>query len=847
MGLVRAAAGASIGTYVLDRKLGEGGMAEVYLASRSGPHGFTKRVAIKRILPELASDTQLIQMFCDEARVAATLNHPNIAQVLEFGEHEGELFIVMEYVDGVSCSTLLRTASQKGEAIPAGAALYVAREVLLALAFAHEATDESGRSLGIVHRDVSPSNVLVGRIGNVKLIDFGITRSLLAERRTVPGELKGKLRYMSPEQILGAEVDHRSDLFAVGIVLTEMLAGRALFSGRSDLEILSRISRGELGLVRDGGIEKDLAEVLEHALAHRPPNRFQTAREFASAIDDLAQKRELRLDDRAILPYLHALGVLPSSSGTRPVVSEPKAAKVETPPASRREAPASRREPPLRRKPPPLPSSPTSAPPVTLRASPSAVARGNAPPPLPTSRPGARRPSLPRLPAPPPRPSRAASATASSNVPAPESTLVPGGSPSSSNVFISADGSSSSAAPASSEQSFFGGAGIDVAPPSSAPESIGAVGSLGTAAAEDAPPPSSLPLATSGGGALAGEGALSTAAPPPSSMERPPSTSRTGQRVSAYRVRTRSGGVVGPLPRAEMLALLATGRLSAKSHVSIKADAYVQVGNVPALSTLAAHPAYRFREDDAASPEWLERIDAVCIPVALFRIAREKRTGLFVAVDGRRRKRVFFDGGDPVFVSSTDRDELLGRRLVAAGLANEKAIDVALGSHPLKLGEGLVSLGVLGAAQLVRELSRQLEDRLFELGAWRSGEVRFFPGVTLEQEHHVRTREPTAKALTELVREQYAPGDIAAILRPITKELLLPAPDRDARWAELAQSASDVSVQALADGESTVRDIVTRATQNGVPMADALRAVLIGLCAGCITADGWRTKVPATP
>src|SRR5262249_35013044 len=161
-------------------------------------------------------------------------------------------------------------------------------ETLLALSFAHEAVDDSGRSLRIVHRDVSPSNVLVSRIGNVKLIDFGITRSLMAERRTVPGELKGKLRYMSPEQILGAEVDSRSDLFAVAIVLTEMLAGRALFSGKTDLEILTRISRGELGLVRDGGLDRDLANVLERALAHRPAGRFQTARDFARAIDDLA-------------------------------------------------------------------------------------------------------------------------------------------------------------------------------------------------------------------------------------------------------------------------------------------------------------------------------------------------------------------------------------------------------------------------------------------------------------------------------------------------------------------------------------------------------------------------------
>jgi serine/threonine protein kinase len=790
MGLVRAA-GASIGTYVLERKLGEGGMAEVYLASRSGPHGFTKRVAIKRILPELAQDSQLIQMFCDEARIAATLTHPNIAQVLEFGDHEGELFIVMEYVDGVACSTLLRTAAQRGEAIPAGAALYIAREVLLALAFAHEAVDETGCPLGVVHRDVSPSNVLVSRIGNVKLIDFGITRSFMAERRTVPGELKGKLRYMSPEQILGAEVDRRSDLFAVGIVLTEMLAGKALFSGKSDLEILTRISRGELGLVRDGGIDADLADVLEVALAHRPSNRYQTARDFARAIEDVASVRNLRLDDRSLVPYLHSLGVLPSSSGTRPMVSPPAA-------SPRRETPSPRR------KPPPLPSSPasSSAPAVTVRAAPRRTGGPMADPP-----PSARTQSSPVLPAP----------SVSPRAPSLHDSIAP------------------------SRRAL-------LPPRPTRPVPARAPSSDSLAAASVPPPLPRRPPSQANVPASAALAAPNLIVEESPAADKPPSTSRSGRGSGTYRVRTRSGGVVGPLPRAEMLALLATGRLSARSHVSIKADAFVQVGNVPALSALAAHPAYRFREDDAVSPEWLERVDAVCIPTALFRLAREKQTGLFVAVDGRRRKRVFFDKGDPVFVASTDRDELLGRRLVAAGVVTESAIDVALGSHPpCRLGEALVSIGVLGAAQLVRELSRQLEDRLCDLGSWRNGEIRFFPGVTLEQEHHIRTREPTLYVLTELIREHYAPGDIAAILRPLTKEVLVPTAERDALAAELGQSLGDVAVLAMADGHCTVRDIVTLATQDGVAMADALRAVLIGLCSGCLTAPGFPPKALTGP
>jgi serine/threonine protein kinase len=702
MSVDRAESGSTIGTYVLERKLGAGGMAEVYLARRSGPRGFTKRVAIKRILPELSEDSQLIQMFCDEARVAATLSHPNIAQVLEFGEHEGELYIVMEYVDGVSSSALIRAAAGRGETIPVGSALYIAHEVLLALSFAHEVTDEAGTSLGLVHRDVSPSNVLVSRTGNVKLIDFGITRSFLAERRTFPGELKGKLRYMSPEQILGADIDARSDLFAVGVVLAEMLVGRALFSGKSDLDVLTRISRGDLGVLKDGQIPRDLLGVLEVALAHRPGNRFQTAREFATKLEDVAQDRGFRLDDTTTVPYLHALGILPSSSGTRL-----SAGRIVPPP-------------------------PSPLPPVEGRRSDS------------------------------------------------------------------------------------------ITPP--APQDLSA--RLVAACAPTGPPPA----------------LLTQPKRVPSLVTRavvaPPNSRRPS---GAYRVRTRSGNIVGPLPQAEMLALLATGRLSARSHVSLKADSFVTVDSVPALSTLASHPAYRFREDDAASPDWLARVEAVAIPNTLYRLAISRASGLLLAVDGKRRKRIFFDKGDPVFVASTDRDELLGRRLVASRTVSESSIKLALASQPpFRLGEALVSSGALGAAQLVRELSRQLEDRVAALGSWRSGELRFFSDTVLDESLHViRTREPTLSVLTRIVREEYTPGDIAALLRPFTKETLTPGAEYAALTPLLGLTPSETSVLALAEHEGTVRDIVTRAAQNGAAMAEALRAIFIALCSGALVAEGW--------
>ena len=753
MGQIRASAERALGAYVLERKLGTGGMAEVFLARRTGPHGFSKRVAIKKILPELARDPQLIQMFCDEARLAASLNHPNIAQVLEFGEQDGELYLVMEHVDGVSCSTLLRAVSERGETIPTGPALVIAHDVLLALGFAHEATDENGLPLGVVHRDVSPSNILVSRIGTVKLIDFGITRSFIAERRTYPGELKGKLRYMSPEQILGADVDARSDLFAAGIVLAEMLAGRALFSGRSDLDILTRISRGELGIVRDGKIASDLAVVLEKALAHRPGDRFQTAREFAHAIEDVARARSIRLDDSTLVPELHALGVLPSSSGTRPLsrMNDPQLAAFlgVTVQAGRSEAAdAAERSAVVRPAKAPLP--PSVSRPLVVEAAPESGPASLTSPDAPRAR------------------------------------------------FDSGERPSSD--------------------PTASPR-VDVVELASDAAASSEPAPASRPGQAS------------------------PSTSRAS---GTYRLRTRSGKMVGPFRRSEMLALLATGRLSARSHVALSSDSFVPANAVPALAALAAHPAYRFRDDDLTSPEWLERIDAATIPTILYSLVLSKKTGLLVAVDGKRRKRVFLDRGDPVFVASTDRDELLGQRLKASGAISERILEFALASQPpFRVGEALVSFGAIGAAQLVRELAKQLEDRLIDLGRWRSGELRFFPDVTLEENKQVRARESTLSLMARLVREAFPPGDIAGLLRPVTKEALATSPTYDQFASQLELTPGEAAVLNLAEDSSTVREAVSRASEGGIAMAEALRAVFIGLCSGALVAPGWPPRSEA--
>jgi serine/threonine protein kinase len=327
-----------LGPYELGERLGLGGMAEVFVAYRAGPHGFAKKVALKRILPELAQDPRFVAMFCDEARISAPLCHPNIVQVIDFGESQGELFMAMEYVEGVSLAKLLRYVSGRRERFPLGAALFIAHEVLSGLAFAHNACDENGNPLSIVHRDVSPGNVLIGRAGDVKLADFGIVRSAYVDRRTYPGELKGKVGYMSPEQVMGVEVDPRSDLFTVGIVLSEMLIARPLFSGQNEFDILTKIYEADLSSLDKYGADltPGVRDVLRRALAKAPADRFNSAREFADELRRLAQASQLSLDDSEMVPWLSALGVLPSRSGTHEVTRlagqlEPSAMQLPSP------------------------------------------------------------------------------------------------------------------------------------------------------------------------------------------------------------------------------------------------------------------------------------------------------------------------------------------------------------------------------------------------------------------------------------------------------------------------------------------------------------------------------------
>jgi serine/threonine-protein kinase len=272
------------GKYQLLQGLGKGGMAEVFLARASGPLGFERLLVIKCILPHLSEDDEFREMFVHEAKLSAALAHGNIVQIYEFGEVDDQLFLAMEYVPGTDLRALLKQHTLEQTRMPPEAVIRVVIEVLQGLGYAHARKDLAGNPLGIVHRDVSPSNILLSPHGEVKLCDFGISK--MAAHHTSTGRLKGKFAYMSPEQAAGDPVDARSDLFALGIVLWESLTGKRLFKGDSDVNTLGLVRSAEIPEMPDVGVprQEQLHRILRRALARRPGARFPSAESFASEL-----------------------------------------------------------------------------------------------------------------------------------------------------------------------------------------------------------------------------------------------------------------------------------------------------------------------------------------------------------------------------------------------------------------------------------------------------------------------------------------------------------------------------------------------------------------------------------
>ena len=284
--------GYKLDRYELLSPIASGGMASVWLARLRGKRGFEKLFAIKTIKTELNEDARFQEMFLDEARIASGIQHPNVAQIFDLGEQEDVLYIVMEWVDGDSLAKIRRLAEKNLAPIPLGITLRIIADACAGLHAAHQLADAKGVSLGVVHRDVSPQNIIVSSAGSVKVIDFGVAKArdrFAGETRG--GVVKGKIRYMAPEQAQGHAIDRRADVWAIGVCLQEMLTGKLPFDGDSDIEVIRRLMSDEKPPRPEAALPDAIMEVLAHSIVRDPEERFATAaamqRALEAAIDEL--------------------------------------------------------------------------------------------------------------------------------------------------------------------------------------------------------------------------------------------------------------------------------------------------------------------------------------------------------------------------------------------------------------------------------------------------------------------------------------------------------------------------------------------------------------------------------
>jgi serine/threonine-protein kinase len=275
-----------LGRYEILGEIASGGMATVFLGRVTGAKGFQRLVAIKRLHPHLESEEEFVSMFLDEARLAAKIRHPNVVGTLDVEDDE-HLYLVMEYVEGDRLLALLRHSAKTGEKIPPAVAVRISMDTLAGLHAAHELCDDDGSPIGLVHRDVSPQNILVSVDGSVKLVDFGIAKASARLSVTRDGQLKGKIAYMAPEQTKRSEIDRRVDVFAMGIITWEMLTAKKLFNGESDVEVLNQLLFEPIPRLREVAptVPASLDSVVARSLERDPAKRFSTAAEFADALE----------------------------------------------------------------------------------------------------------------------------------------------------------------------------------------------------------------------------------------------------------------------------------------------------------------------------------------------------------------------------------------------------------------------------------------------------------------------------------------------------------------------------------------------------------------------------------
>ena len=290
--------------YTITERLDHGGMAEVFRGVAESMEGFKKNVAIKRILPNLTKNQKFVSMFLDEARLSLFLQHANIVQVFDISRTpDNAYFLVMEYVDGCNLKGLIERQKQKGRRIEVGHTIYLMIECCKALYYAHALEHpETGQPLGIVHRDISPPNILLSKNGEVKLVDFGLAKANSQIESTDPGVVKGKFSYLSPEAASGLDVDHRADVFAVGIILWELFTGKRLFYGDTDYQTVELVRQAKVPSIQQHNpdVEPELEAVVRKALSRDADDRYQSAADLGDALSQFLFSRRMKVTARDI-------------------------------------------------------------------------------------------------------------------------------------------------------------------------------------------------------------------------------------------------------------------------------------------------------------------------------------------------------------------------------------------------------------------------------------------------------------------------------------------------------------------------------------------------------------------
>lgn len=824
------------GRYQLVERLAVGGMAEVFLATAPGEHGFAKKVVIKRLLPHLNADPTYNAMFVDEAKLTARLVHPKIAQTFELAREGDMLFIAMEYVDGIDVLALLRECAQQRRRIEPALAAWICHEVLDALDYAHQLTDESGRSLGIVHRDISPSNVLLSSRGDVKLVDFGIARAADPQRshKTKSGTLKGKYGYMSPEQVIEQPLDQRSDLFSVGVVMAELLTGRRLFAAANELDVLLMVRDARLTRLDKYGADMDpgLAAIVRKALRKDPDERWPTAAAFRDEIAEWLFANRQRVTSRSVAEFVaevidarsaQAAGAAGTPAGASAAEAEDGQAPamiVDRPPRSASARAASQAD----GIPISLDLGDSSMPVVSVTYDESSRTY--------------RAPSEPDfgvvdvLPAQPTSRHRRPEPGGDAKRGAPPPTSPPYVPPPTRNLHATALATAQNA-----------GTAQPVAPLPRAPEdeprpAVAAPPAPDTVATREARDARAARGTENLGpriprAALESRGDAAVTAPLPGLDELPERRDNRGSQPlmaptpAVARSATTSrppapqpeqapahSGAAYPSIAAAMGAIVPMEPDPSSRDFDGKT---VVPGRRSADPPLPASPEEVARKRPPTPPPMAEISDeaddagdfSVISPLrVLFRLMLARSTGLLVVAVGGIKKEVYVRDGQPEYVSSNVASELFGSYLVTKGVLSDGELAMALAMMPHyggRLGDTLVGLGLLKPLEVFRHLTRQVRTKLIDVCTWNKGTFAWYAN-----RENVREAFPLdfnafeilgagALALPDDVVDAWLARNSGARLRAVKQRRLGP---------ERFEVKGLVELFAFLDGRRTVGDLV---------------------------------------